>query len=141
MTQQLPRSVIAALDACFETGHAQPTSRVAKTLGISASMLRRDADVGKIVCYTKNQTPASHRVFIREDVEAYLRNRYQYSPACQSGQAKPKQPTVNPNSARHLHAELSHPDILARRANAQKRLESASKNAYANRLLSDSYNS
>lgn len=79
----IPASVLNELDLAFADGASQPTAKVAKVLAVSPKTLQRLADDRKIVCRRKGK---SHRLFAREDVEAYLRGVYE----CRSTSRKEK---------------------------------------------------
>ena len=70
---EIPESVLRQLDLAFESGPEQPTSVIAPILSMSTKTLLRLEGREQIRSRRKGTT---HRLFAREDVEAYLREVY-----------------------------------------------------------------
>lgn len=116
---QIPESVLRALDEAFQASHELGTVAVAAILSYSTKTLLRLADKGQIRCRLKGTT---HRLFARDDVEAHLRERYR----CQSiGQSSKTARSVRTStysiSSLSRSARYEAKDSLVQRARRRKR--------------------
>lgn len=98
--ENLPGSIVAALDAAFSKRPFITGPELAGALGIDPKTLLRLGDSGKIGWRPKGaSSDRPHRQYAREDADAYLRGDPPCPYSCH-GKSKRKRGTVNAQSVR-----------------------------------------
>ena len=111
-TREIPAAMIPLLDELYAGKVFAESSQVARVLGISTRTLRRLSETARIGWQPKGASEKNpHRLYAREDVEAYLRGEQAQCPFISSktktGSRRAKTTTSTSGSHRRVQRNRS----------------------------------